>query len=190
MKKFNPLMTALVLTVAGASIAPAAALADTGTYIGGSFGTATLDIGLGDMGIPALPASLDADDAAYKVFAGFNFDLPLVDVGVEVNYVDFGEPQLDILGEPLLAATSGFNVAGIAGLDLGPMNVFGKVGYSSWDTDIIFEGNTESTEDDGLSYGIGLRFGLGSVQIRGEYEIFDLEDAEFEMLSVGIAFQF
>jgi hypothetical protein len=190
MKKFNPLMTALVLTVAGASIAPAAALADTGWYIGGSFGTATLDVGLGDMGIPALPTSLDADDAAYKVFAGINLDLPVVDVGVEVNYVDFGEPQLDILGEPLLAATTGFNVAGIAGLDLGPMNVFGKVGYSSWDTDIIFEGNIESAEDDGLSYGIGLRFGLGPVQIRGEYEIFDLDDAEFDMLSVGIAFQF
>jgi hypothetical protein len=90
----------------------------------------------------------------------------------------------------MLVATSGFNVAGIAGLDLGPVNVFGKLGYSRWDTVINFEGDIDVAEDEGLSYGIGLRFGLGPLVVRGEYEIFDLDDAGFEMLSVGIAYQF
>ena len=190
MKKVNPLTTALVLTAAGASIAPAAALAEHSSYIGASVGTATLDVVIGDLGIPGLPTTLVGDDTAVKLFAGFNFDLPVVDVGIEVNYVDFGKPELDILGEPLLMASSGFNVAGIAGFYLGPVNLFGKLGYSRWDTDIFFDGDIDVAEDEGLSHGIGLRFGLGRLEVRGEYEIFDLDDAEFEMLSVGIAYQF
>ena len=187
---FRYALTALVLTAAGAGIAPAAALAEDSSYIGGSVGSATLDVDIGDLGIPQLPTNLVADDNAFKFFAGFNFDLPIVDVSVEVNYIDFGEPELDVLGEPILVATSGFNVAGIAGLDLGPVNVFGKLGYSRWDTGIIFEGDIDVAEDEGLSYGIGLRFGLGPLVVRGEYEIFDLDDVGFEMLSVGIAYQF
>jgi hypothetical protein len=36
-----------------------------------------------------------------------------------------------------------------------------------------------------------LRFNLGSVEIRGEYEIYDISDVEdVTMLSVGLAYRF
>jgi len=191
MKNLNPLMTAIVLTAAAASFAPTAAFAEGGFYIGGSVGAATLDADIGDTGIPSLPPSIDEDDTAFKVFAGYNFDLPVVDLGVEVSYADFGEPQIDIAGDPLLIGTTSLNLWGIAGLDLGPVNVFGKFGYVDYDAEAVYLDASDSDNGSGTGYGVGLRFGLGPVELRGEYEIYDLDDeADVEMLSVGIAFYF
>ena len=191
MKNFNPLMTAIVLMAAVAGIAPTAAYAEGGFYIGGSVGAATLDADIDDLAIPGLPSSIDEDDTAYKVFAGYNFDLPVLDLGIEASYVDFGEPGIDITGDELLIGTTSVNLWGIAGLDLGPLNVFGKFGYVDYDAEAIFLDDSASETGSGTGYGVGLRFGLGPIEVRGEYEIFDLEDdVDIEMLSVGIAFYF
>ena len=42
-----------------------------------------------------------------------------------------------------------------------------------------------------LMYGLGARFALGKLHIRGEWEEFDIEDADsVYMFSVGLAWQF
>ena len=50
----------------------------------------------------------------------------------------------------------------------------------------------QSLSDDGsdMGYGLGLSFGLGSVSVRGEYEVYDVEDADVSMLSLGVVYQF
>ena len=41
------------------------------------------------------------------------------------------------------------------------------------------------------AYGVGLRFTLGSIEIRGEYEVFDIEDADdVYMASAGLVWRF
>lgn len=175
----------LVLT-----LAPFAAIADSGFYIGGSFGGANIEADFGDTGLPDVPSSIDEDDTAYKVFVGYNFDLPSINLGVEAGYVDFGEPDIDTNVGELLFDPTGINLWGIAGIEAGPVDIFGKLGYIAWDYDasLLDDGFGDSGSD--IGYGLGIGFGIGPVQIRGEYEIYDIEDADVSMLSLGVVYRF
>lgn len=169
---------------------PAVGLADSGFYIGASAGGATFEADLNDPTIPGLPASIDEDDTAIKVFAGYRFDLPAIDVAIEAGYVDLGEPEVDVLGDQLAIETTGINAWGIASFDAGLVDIFGKLGLISWDAEASFQGITASEDGTDIGYGVGLAVGLGPVSVRGEYEIYDLDDTDVAMLSLGIVFQF
>jgi hypothetical protein len=189
MKKraLNPALAGLVLTFA---LAPFAALADSGFYVGGAVGGATLEADIGDAGIPELPASIDEDDTAYKVFAGYNFDLPVINLGVEAGYVDFGAPEIDTNVGQFELDPTGINLWGIAGVDAGPLDLFAKVGYLMWDVEVSALGVSASDDGSDLGYGLGVGFGLLGFKVRGEYEVYDLDGADLSMLSLGILYQF
>lgn len=172
----------------------AAANAESGFYAGGGVGSAGVELDFAGSGFN-LP-NFDEDDFAWKVMAGFNADLPVFNVGAEIGYVDFGGPSADILGVDVDLDSTGVNAFGVAGFDLGPIGVFGKLGLVSWDLEATIAAQgvpTERVTDDGtdLAYGIGARFGLGSLEVRGEYEIYDIEDTEdVGMFSASLVFYF
>ena len=180
--------TALLLAVF--AFAPLSANADSGFYVGGSLGGATIEANFGDTGIPGFPVDIDEDDTAYKVFAGYKFDLPVLDLGVEAGYVDFGAPEIDVLAEEVDLEPTGINLWGIAGIEAGPVDLFAKLGYISWDIEASVQGQSVSDDGSDLGYGVGLSFGLGSLSVRGEYEVYDVEDADVSMLSLGLVYQF
>ena len=163
--------------------------ADSGLYVGGSVGSAGIELDFVESGFD-LP-EFDEDDFAWKVFGGYNVDLIAFDVGVEAGYVDFGQPSASIFGVDLELDPTGFTVFGVAGFDLGPVGVFGKLGYVAWDLEATVDG--VSVDDDGsdLAYGAGLRFNVGSIEIRGEYEVYDVDDTDrVGMASAGIVYFF
>jgi opacity protein-like surface antigen len=168
------------------------AIADSGFYIGGSAGGATLEASAASdtPAIPEFPSSIDEDDTAFKVFAGYNFDLPLINLGVEAGYVDFGEPEIDVLGNELRINTTGLQLWGIAGIEVAVVDLFAKLGYINWDVEATLLGESASTDGSDLGYGVGVGFGLGPVRIRGEYELYDIDDFDLSMLSVGIEYRF
>lgn len=180
----------LGLLLAAFTYAPLAANADSGFYVGGSVGGATLEADFGDTGIPGFPTDIDEDDTAFKVFAGYKFDLPVLDLGVEAGYVDFGAPEIDVLTEQVDIEPTGINLWGIAGIEAGPVDLFAKLGYISWDIEASVQGQSISDDGSDMGYGVGLSFGLGAVSVRGEYEVYDVEDADVSMLSLGIVYQF
>ena len=176
---------------------PLNALADSGFYVGGSIGGASIEADIeNDPTLPTLPDEIDEDDTGFKVFGGFMWDNPLIDLGVEVGYVDFGQPEVNVptnVGDiGVEFETSGINLWGIAGTEVGPLDVFAKLGYVSWDIEATIENVQGSISDDGsdIGYGVGAAFNLGSLQIRGEWELYDIEDADVSMLSLGVAFRF
>ena len=63
-----------------------------------------------------------------------------------------------------------------------------------WDADLVlddgFEVLRESDDGSDLGYGLGLSFGLGPLEVRGEYELYDIEDADVSMISVGFTYLF
>lgn len=62
----------VLLAPVAVSTAPLPAAADSGFYIGGSAGGATIESGLNGVSIPGLPlGGIDEDDTALKVFAGY-----------------------------------------------------------------------------------------------------------------------
>lgn len=184
------LKTQTALLLAAFAFAPLAANADSGFYVGGSLGGATIEANFGDTGIPGFPEDIDEDDTAYKVFAGYKFDLPVLDLGVEAGYVDFGAPEIDVLAEEVDLEPTGINLWGIAGIEAGPVDLFAKLGYISWDIEASVQGQSVSDDGSDLGYGVGLSFGLGSLSVRGEYEVYDIEDADVSMLSLGLVYQF
>ncbi len=176
-----------VLIVAPLSFAQAG---ETGWYLGGSVGSAAIEAEITDD--PDVPP-FDEDDFAWKAFVGYNFGItPVFDLGIEGGYVYLGSPSADIEGETLKLELTGIDLFGVIGFDIGPVGLFGKVGYVSWDVEGVVDGTTVLSDDGSdVAYGLGLRFNLASVEIRGEYELFDIEDADnVAMYSLGLAYHF
>ena len=116
----------------------------------------------------------------------------MVQLGIEGGYVDLGGPSATILTETLDLQVTGWDAFGVIGFDIGPVGIFGKVGAITWDLEATVSG-LEAGTDDGTdpAYGIGARFSLGSLQIRGEYEYFDVESVnDLYMLSIGLVWTF
>jgi outer membrane immunogenic protein len=162
-----------------------AAMAESGFYAGGSVGNAALEFDYGDEQAGFL--TFDESDFAWKGFVGYMIDLPLVDFGVEAGYVDFGKPSISMVElDP-----TGWNLWGTAGLDIGPLGVYAKLGYISWDVEIREFGESFSDDGSDVGYGIGAKIDIGSLQLRGEFESYDIEDADkLDMLSVGLVWTF
>ena len=80
----------------------------------------------------------------------------------------------------------------MAGFDLGPVTIFGKLGFASWEADLTLNGIDLGSEDDqDTAYGLGASFNLGSFQLRAESEMFDVGDVEdLYMLSAGFVYTF
>ena len=158
-------------------------------YAGGSIGQSYIDL---NAGTPTVPAAFDEQDFGWKAFIGYEFGLPAITLGVEAAYVDFGAPSGDVVGSQIEVDANGFAGFGTAGFDLGPLGVFAKFGMISWDASFNIDG-FDAGSDDGTdpAYGVGIEFGLASVEVRGEYEIYDIEDSDdVSMLSVGIIWRF
>lgn len=158
-------------------------------YAGGSIGQSYIDL---NTGTPTVPAAFDETDFGWKAFIGYEFGLPAITLGVEAAYVDFGAPSGDVVGSQIEVDANGFAGFGTAGFDLGPLGVFAKFGMISWDASFNIDG-FDAGSDDGTdaAYGVGIEFGLASVEVRGEYEIYDIEDSDdVSMLSVGIVWRF
>ena len=167
----------LFICLAGSFLGmPTAAVAgaDSGFYIGA---------GVGDAGFEATDSDFDESDTAYKVFGGYNIGfIPLVDFAVEASYVDFGSPSAGDVS----VDSSSLNAFGLAGLSFGPFGIFAKAGVSNWDT----EAGSDSDSGTDPVYGLGARFAIGSFAVRAEYEVYDFDKADVDMVSVSALYTF
>jgi len=143
---------------------------DSGWYIGGSIGSATLEVDSVDF---------DENDFAWKAFGGYQFGSLLA---IEGGYVDFGTPS----DGPLKIDPYGLDAFAVLGLPLGPVRVFGKLGGVYWDVDTSNGGSDDSTD---LAAGVGLEIELASFGVRGEVEYFDALDGIY-MVSIGATYTF
>ena len=175
LKKVRILFICLAGSVLGM---PAAAVAgtDSGLYIGAGAGSATVK-----------DADFDESDSAYKIFGGYNIGfIPLVDFALEASYVDFGKPSTSTGSVEL----SGVNAFGLAGLSFGPFGIFAKAGVLSWNSDANFGTTSTSDSATDTAYGVGARFAIGSFAVRAEYELYDLDNTDLDMVSVSGVFTF
>lgn len=198
-----------------------AAAADAGSlYVGASVGQAYIeaedDVDFGDSDSRSL--EIDGDDIGFKLFGGYMFT---ENFGIEAGYVDFGSHdddfsftetgflpeggsfEVDVDGEVEIEA-SGFTLAGVGVLPVGPVELFAKVGLIVWDADVsasatanFGEGGTERfSESDGLDgedlmYGVGASWAFGDLAVRAEYENYDIDDVDStELWSIGLTYRF
>lgn len=186
----NPRDTLVSTCLVALALLPAAALAGTesGFYLGGSIGEATVESDFDQAGV-----DFDESDTAWKIYGGYNFGIiPLLDLAIEGGYRDLGNPSANIAGNNVDVEVDGLDLFGVAGLTFGPFGVFAKAGFINWDASAAIE-NIGESDDDGTdpAYGVGAKFQIGSVAIRGEFEAFDIDEADdVYMWSVGAAWTF
>ena len=158
---------------------------ESGFYLGGSLGSSKLNFD-GNVDFDGF----DDDDLGWKIFTGFNFGIiPLIDLGIEGSYVDFGEASSIQINNYNVGVT-GWDLFGVGAVNLGPVGVFGKVGQVWWDSKSgILHDILERSGSD-MAYGLGVRIQFGSLSLRGEYERFDIEVADIDYISVGLSWTF
>ena len=167
------------LASAAALISLPAAAADNGIYLGASIGQSGLEID--ELGY-------DASATGYKIIAGWRF---LDWLAVEGNYVDFGSGADRISGTKIETDADGLSLSAVGFLPVGPVDLFARVGAIDWSADLSSPGFPNAS-DDGTdwTYGVGAQFRVWSLSIRAEYEMFDIDDADVDMISVGVTWTF
>jgi outer membrane immunogenic protein len=171
LQKIKALLICLAVTSLAAPTT-AIAGADSGFYIGAGAGDATIK-----------DSGFDESDSAYKILAGYNIGfIPFVDFAVEGSYVDFGNPSTTTVS----AEATGFDAFGLVGLNFGPVGVFAKAGAISWD----LKTNTGSDSGTDPAYGIGAKFSFLSFAVRAEYEVFEFDKTDVDMVSVSATYTF
>lgn len=180
------LLSAVLMSTSGLAMAGS----DSGLYIGGSTGTASLDYSTTDP--TAGTFHFDDDDIGYKVFVGYNLGLiPFLNIAIEGGYNDFGSQQgtiNNVAGNTI--DSTAWTAFGLAGFDMGPIGLFAKAGMASWDSDLNTPIGSASDSGTDPAYGLGAKFQLGSLAVRAEYEVFDLDGADINFASVGASFTF
>lgn len=185
--KIRTNLIAALLGLAVFSLSPAAS-ADSGPFIGASVGAASVSADFGGAGNGN---KFDEGDFAWKVYGGFAFDLPIVDLGVELGYFDLGAPNGNVLGDNVEISVSGYSAFALAGMNLGPVGVFLKAGIASWDADLVIDDLRGGEDGSDPAFGLGLRFTLGSLEVRGEYEFLDIKNTDdVYMATAGVVWRF
>lgn len=179
--------TAAVLIAAIAT--PAWAQNDSGFYLGAGVGRFNVEIdNPGD--VTDTVGSFDADDTTFKAFAGWRFNPYL---GVELDYLDLGNPEDTIDQRRVNADINGFAPYVVGTLPLGPVELFAKAGYLFYDVKVDVDDLDvvdDSQEDFVYGGGIGLTL-FEHLHTRLEYEVIDIgefDDANALWLSAAWRF--
>ena len=175
-------------SLAAASMAvPGMAAADSGLFIGGSIGSATIDDGFDGV-------NLDADTSAYRIVGGYQVSELF---GLEIGYQDFGDIDETILAGPITSLTSisaeGWTAGGTLDVPLGDsFSLFGRAGMFFWDADVSIDGfSIDVPGDENLYYGAGARFKVSpNFSLIGDWSRFELDDVDTDVISIGFQYRF
>jgi OOP family OmpA-OmpF porin len=155
-----------------AAIAPQAAAADNGIYVGAGLTRSELDAG--DFGSDSL------DDNSFKLILGIR---PLDWLAVEANYIDIGS-----------ASDSGFSldakattVSALAIAEFAVIDLYARVGMANWKLDATASGLSASDDGWEPTYGVGVGAHFGSLGVRAEYERFAIDDYDIDVNTVSLS---
>lgn len=179
--------TAVVALLAALALAPLTALADSGFYLGGSVGSATLTEDFDGLDI-------DADSTPYRLMIGWQFNDFF---SLEGGYQNFGrfEERLDIVGGPfdVRLKADGFTLGATGSIPLtDTVALFGRGGAFFWDGDGLINNITVARpEDTNVYLGGGASVALNEqLELVGDWTRYQLEDTESDVLSLGFVYRF
>ncbi len=173
------------------SLAPGLAwAADNGIYIGGSFAQPSSDY---DWSAPH--GSEDHGNGFKAIIGARPFDW----LGIEANYTDVGESTVQLLvacpvapcpdQESFDAEALSVSALGMWALPL--VDLYARLGTARWETERqVRFGPEQGAEGTDVTYGVGIQGRIGGFALRFEYEHFDFDRDDAELLSVGFTYTF
>ena len=159
-----------------AAIAPQAAAADNGFYLGAGITKSEFDAGSDSDGL---------DDSSFKAIVGFR---PLDWLAVEANYIDIGSES----DSGFSLDASAITVSGLLIAEVGLVDLYARLGMAQWKLDASVSG-VGSASDEGWepTYGVGVGAHFGSIGVRAEYEKFSLgDDYDADVNTVSLSFTY
>jgi opacity protein-like surface antigen len=175
-------LLSMVAAVGLMASANARAADDSGFYFGTGMGEVTNEAN-----------GFDGDGIGVKFFGGYAFSKYFA---AEVEYLDAGTLTDTVDGVNLAVESDGVVVSALGKLPLGEViSLFARLGYTFYDEKVTAKRGdlslTEKNSDEDLLYGIGAELNAGSrIQLRAEYEIIDVRNADFNVLSASAVFRF
>lgn len=184
------------IAAAAFALAFASTQASAQGFLGASIGQSDIDEEIASGLITS--GSVDGKDTAWKLFGGYMFSRNL---GLEVGYASLGEASYEgeFFGDAVTGGkveVSGFNVAVIGNLPLSErFSLFGKLGLFIWEAEasdttagLPFSDASDGTD---ISFGIGLSYDFTrQLGMRAEWEMFQIDEVEASLLSVGLVWRF
>lgn len=152
---------------------------EPGFYVGGGVGYFRVD----EQDFFENGDDLDDDRVSLKAYAGVDI-LPWL--GAEAGYVNFGK-----VGNGSTLEGDGWTVAAVGQLPIGNFAPYAKVGYMWWDADRATTGTVYNSDGHDWFGGLGVRFALTQVlDMRVEYERYQMDDADIDMGSLNLQLSF
>jgi OmpA-OmpF porin, OOP family len=179
---------AVLGTLSLAAMAPQAAAADNGFYLGAGLTQTDFKVSVDDF-----DGDESFDDNSFKIIAGFR---PLDWLAVEANYIDLGSVDFDD-GSGVSIDSKALTASVLLIKEFQVIDVFARVGVAKWDSDFNVE-DLGTVSDDGFepTFGVGVGAHFGSVGVRAEWERFSTEalddeiDTDVDTLSVSFTYTF
>ena len=184
MKTRHRSILAVLLALAGLACAMPASAQDSGYYAGAGAGITTVDLcdNLSGVGL----TGCDNSDTGLKVFGGTRFG---PNFGVELGWVDLGAARASGPGGSARIDVDGIQVAALGILPLASrVRAFGKAGLYAWNAKGSGAPSDNGTD---LMLGLGVAWGVTRrVDVRGEWERFDVGSNNVDLISVGAQYNF
>lgn len=201
----------LFVALATALAATSVQAADSGFYLGGSVGQAKLDNLSGSDLDRELArngytstTNLDDSDTGWKLFAGYRF---MKNFALEGAYTNFGTfsarsaitaPSAGVVNTDV--DLEAWTVSAVGILPIGDhFSVFGRLGVNVWNVDVSATGTGSggtaraAVSEDGTNvvYGLGAAYAVSkNLGVRAEWERYDFDGTDVDLLSAGVSFSF
>lgn len=157
--------------------------ADESVYVSAAIGSTSLD--------ESTDFPIDDDATAFRLGLGYSFGN---DIALEANYVNLGE----------FTGNTGFNNNGISGEVDGlalsavftlpltnSLSATARGGIMAWESEITTPAFRQKRDGDDVFYGLGLEASFTeNFVITGEWQRYELDDSEADVLFIGARFTF
>jgi len=163
-------------TLSLAAVAPQAAAADNGIYLGAGVTQTEFDsqtFGTGKL-----------DDNSFKIIAGIR---PLDWLAIEANYIDLGSASDSSTRLDATALTASV----LAIKEFAVIDLYVRAGLAHWKLDASVTGlGSASDNGDEFTYGVGVGAHFGSIGVRAEYEKFQINAIDSDVNTISLSFTY
>ena len=184
---FRRLLAACTIGGTLALTSISAAAQGSGFYAGVGVGMTSADVCDDLVGLGL--TSCDDDDSGIKIYAGKSFTQ---NFSAEIGWIDLGEIKVTGPGGTGTVSVDGFQFAGLGIVPISPqVAFFGKFGLYLWDGSASGPGGSLSDDGTDIMFGLGLNWNLAKqLDLRAEWERFDIDGDGVNMFSAGVSFRF